>query len=237
VTARTAAVATIAAALALGAGTPAAAAPPLIVPPAQELAQLLTSHKVVAGLHAQRSTVALLRAWRPITGGETVLPVTGRATTRDGAHWLRVMVPGRPNERQGWIAARGTVLMTTTWQIVVRRSARRVLVFRRGRLLRSFVAIVGKPSTPTPLGHFFVEESLRVPPGSPGGPFALATSARSDVLQEFEGGPGQIGIHGLQNLGGVPGTAVSHGCVRITNENIRWLAARIRPGVPVTIVR
>ncbi|MEA2192517.1 MAG: hypothetical protein QOI73_2638, partial [Solirubrobacteraceae bacterium] len=62
-----------------------------------------------------------------------------------------------------------------------------------------------------------------------------ATSARSNVLQEFAGGPGQIGIHGVQNLGGTPGTAVSHGCVRLQNNSIRWLIGRIRPGVPVTI--
>ncbi len=72
-------------------------------------------------------------------------------------------------------------------------------------------------------------------PGSAGTPFALALSARSNVLQEFAGGPGQTAIHGLGNVGGTPGTAVSHGCVRLDDRSIRWLAARIGPGVPVTI--
>ena len=76
-----------------------------------------------------------------------------------------------------------------------------------------------------------------MPPSSPGAPFALALSARSDVLQEFAGGPGQIAIHGVANLAGTPGTAVSHGCVRLADRDIRWLAARIAPGVPVTITR
>ena len=74
-------------------------------------------------------------------------------------------------------------------------------------------------------------------PGEPGGPFALATSARSNVLQEFEGGPGQIALHGLNNVGGTLGTAVSHGCVRLDTGAMRWLVARIGPGVPVTITR
>ncbi len=72
-------------------------------------------------------------------------------------------------------------------------------------------------------------------PGSAGGPFALALSARSNVLQEFGGGSGQIALHGLAHLGGTPGTAVSHGCVRLDDPSIRWMAARIAPGVPVTI--
>jgi lipoprotein-anchoring transpeptidase ErfK/SrfK len=112
-----------------------------------------------------------------------------------------------------------------------------VLVYLDGRLARSFSAIVGKSSTPTPLGEFFVEESVRMLPGSAGGPFALALSARSNVLQEFEGGPGQIAIHGVMNLGGKPGTAVSHGCVRLGDLDIRWLAAHVTTGVPVTIAR
>jgi lipoprotein-anchoring transpeptidase ErfK/SrfK len=136
---------------------------------------------------------------------------------------------------RGWIVKRGTVLTRTSWHLVVRTSSRRVLVYRHGRRVRSFAAIVGKPSTPTPHGRFFVEESVRMPRGSPGAPFALALSARSNVLQEFEGGPGQIAIHGKANLGGRLGTAISHGCVRLANRRVRWLAAHIAPGVPVAI--
>jgi lipoprotein-anchoring transpeptidase ErfK/SrfK len=62
-------------------------------------------------------------------------------------------------------------------------------------------------------------------------------SARSNVLQEFEGGPGQIAMHGVANLGGTLGTAISHGCVRLASRSIRWLAPRIPPGAPVTITR
>jgi lipoprotein-anchoring transpeptidase ErfK/SrfK len=56
------------------------------------------------------------------------------------------------------------------------------------------------------------------------------------VLQEFEGGPGQIALHGLDNIGGQLGTAVSHGCIRMSDNAITWLAARIDPGTPITIV-
>jgi lipoprotein-anchoring transpeptidase ErfK/SrfK len=72
-------------------------------------------------------------------------------------------------------------------------------------------------------------------PTSAGAPFALALSARSNVLRRYEGGPGQVAIHGMANLGGTLGTAGSHGCVRLSDRSIRWLAARIGPGVPVAI--
>jgi lipoprotein-anchoring transpeptidase ErfK/SrfK len=123
----------------------------------------------------------------------------------------------------------------TRWHLVVRTSSRRVLVYRSGRLVRSFSAIVGKPSTPTPHGEFFVEEAVELHAGAVGAPFALALSARSNVFQEFAGGPGQIALHGLVNVGGVLGTAVSHGCVRLDNHAMRWLVTQFGFGVPVTI--
>ncbi len=205
-----------------------------VVKPRQQLAMLLTGHRVVSSLNG-RLKVGTVHAFRPITGVRTVLPVVGQATTAGGVRWLRVLVPGRPNGRTGWIKRQGTVPRATGWHLVVRSSGRRVLAYFHGGLVRSFAAIVGKPSTPTPRGRFFVEERMHIGAGVPGGPFALALSARSNVLRRFEGGPGQIAIHGIANLGGRLGTAVSHGCVRLSNQSIRWLARRIASGVPVTI--
>jgi len=42
-------------------------------------------------------------------------------------------------------------------------------------------------------------------------------------------------LHGLENIGGVLGTAVSPGCVRLSDGAMRWLVARIGPGAPATI--
>ena len=55
----------------------------------------------------------------------------------------------------------------------------------------SFVQTNVNTSTPTPTGSFFVQETVVMPASEAGGPFALATSARSDVLHNFNGGPGQ----------------------------------------------
>jgi lipoprotein-anchoring transpeptidase ErfK/SrfK len=112
-----------------------------------------------------------------------------------------------------------------------------VAVAHDGHFVVAFTAVVGKPSTPTPIGSFFVEETVKLSRYDVGAPYALALSARSSVLQEFAGGPGQIALHGTQNVGGIPGTAVSHGCVRLDTRDITWLASRIGPGTPVTIRR
>jgi lipoprotein-anchoring transpeptidase ErfK/SrfK len=103
--------------------------------------------------------------------------------------------------------------------------------------VRRFSVVVGRRATPTPLGRFFVAERVRQPRGSALGPWVLATSAYSDVLQEFDGGPGQIGLHGRTGLPDPLGTGASHGCIRFSDRAIAWLAPRARPGTPVTIVR
>ncbi len=174
---------------------------------------------------------------RPITGERTVLPVIARATGRYGLRWLKVLLPGRPNSHTGWIQQRATTQSFTRWQITVSLSARTVTVFYAGHVVTTFSAVVGKPTTPTPTGSFFVEENVTLTPAQSGAPYALALSARSNALQEFDGGPGQTALHGIANIGGIPGTAVSHGCVRLTTADITWLAARITPGVPVTITQ
>jgi lipoprotein-anchoring transpeptidase ErfK/SrfK len=205
------------------------------VKPTQELVTLLSSHEALLKPFAGSRSLGQVQARRPITEGRTMLPVFGHKTSSDGRRWLHVGLPGRPNGSTGWISKRATVLAVTYWHVIVSTSLRRVSVYRRGRRVRVFSAIVGKASTPTPLGKFFVEESIKLSPGAVGAPFALALSARSTVLQEFAGGPGQIALHGLMNVGGTLGTAASHGCVRLDNGAMSWLVRRVGPGAPVTI--
>jgi lipoprotein-anchoring transpeptidase ErfK/SrfK len=208
-----------------------------VVKPHQKLTILRTTHKAYARPDARSASLGLVPARRPITNGPTVLHVLGQRIGGGQLQWVRVRLPGRPNGHTGWIRGRGTRAAVTPWHVVVSTSARRVRVYRAGRVVRVFKAIVGKPSTPTPLGTSFVEESIAVPGGAVGGPFALALGSRSTVLQQFAGGPGQIALHGLWNVGGTLGTAASHGCVRLDTTAMRWLAARIGPGVPVTVTR
>jgi lipoprotein-anchoring transpeptidase ErfK/SrfK len=205
------------------------------VPPVQRLTALLTPHTARDAPGRASTSVRAISSQRPITGERTVLPVVGQATDAEGLRWLRVRLPGRPNGATGWIIRTGTTMRATRWHVVVKLSRREVVVYRWGRAVRRFPAVVGKPSTPTPQGEFFVEEAVALPAGEAGAPFALALSARSNVLQVFDGGPGQIAIHGLAHIGGTPGTAVSHGCVRLTATALTWLVARIGPGVPISI--
>jgi lipoprotein-anchoring transpeptidase ErfK/SrfK len=149
---------------------------------------------------------------------------------------LQVLLPQRPDGASGWISANAVVIGHTPWYIVVDRASREASVYDRGRLAQRFPVIVGKPSTPTPSGHFFVAEVVHEGYGIVSGPYALATSAYSNVYQEFEGGPGQVALHGIVGLDDPIGTASTHGCVRFEDAAITWLAARATAGTPIDII-
>jgi lipoprotein-anchoring transpeptidase ErfK/SrfK len=63
----------------------------------------------------------------------------------------------------------------------------------------------------------------------------LATSARSNVLQEFDGGPGQIALHGTDHLSGALGTAASHGCIRMAIPDVEQLYELVPLHTPIYV--
>jgi len=216
------------------AATASAASAPA-VPRTQELAVFVQGQTAMSRPDSGSASRVWVERRRPITEGRTVLPVIGHRTDARGVRWLKVRLPGRPNNATGWIRKARTYRTSTPWHVVVDLSERRVTVYRSGRAVRSFASVVGKVSTPTPRGRHFVEETVLLTPRDVGGPYALALSSRSNVLQSFAGGPGQVALHGVWNVGGSMGSAVSHGCVRLETASISWLGERIGPGVPVTV--
>jgi L,D-transpeptidase catalytic domain len=154
----------------------------------------------------------------------------------EGREWVEVRVPGRPNGRTGWMLREllGS-FHRTHWRIVVNRAERRMRVYYDGRLLRVFPVGVGKPSTPTPAGHFWIDERFKLTnPSSPYWPYALGTSDFS-TLPNWPG-EGVVGIHGpYGEPEKIPGDP-SHGCIRMLDPDIAWLGPRVTLGTPVDII-
>jgi hypothetical protein len=141
----------------------AAAGAPRHVRASQGLAQLLFEHHAHRLASTGSPVVAVLPARSPITGEPTTLPVLRRQAGHGSRVWLKVMLPGRPNGATGWIAHGGTSESETEWHLMISTASRRVWVYLGGRLQTTFAAVVGKPSTPTPSGSFFVQETVAMP--------------------------------------------------------------------------
>jgi hypothetical protein len=171
-------------------------------------------------------------------GGPQQLLVLASARDLSGRRWLRVGLPARPNGATAWARADHVLLSRTDYGVEISTRKRLVSVYRSGRLVRQFRAVVGAPATPTPHGLFAVYEPIRQSnPRAALGPWAIHLTAFSDVLDNFGGGPGRVALHGRNGvlLGDPLGTARSHGCVRVGNLHVTWLATTLPRGTPVRI--
>lgn len=147
--------------------------------------------------------------------------------------WLEVQLPIRPNGSTGWIKADEVQLNTVSYALEVSIEDRTVTLLQDGNRINTFNAAVGTGDTPTPTGEYYLTELLQ-PINDGYGPYAFGVSAFSDVLNSFGGGPGQIGLHGTPDEDTI-GEAVSHGCIRLNNEDITHLAQILPLGTPITI--
>ncbi len=168
-------------------------------------------------------------------GYPTTFSIVGAIVNKTcSASWYRVKLPMHPNGVVGYVRPAEVLVERVTTRIVIDVSAR-VLAFYRGRklVLRTPVA-VGSPSTPTPIGRFYVNQRLRtINAGGPFGPAALGVSAFSNVLTGWtQGGP--IGIHGTNQPWSI-GRAVSNGCIRVPNATLQRIFDATAGGSPVVI--
>lgn len=153
----------------------------------------------------------------------------------EGKTWIKVRIPMRPRARRGWVRrdALGALHVVDT-RLRINRQTLRATLYRRGRRIWRSPIGVGKLTTPTPAGRFYIRELIRVTESNTiYGPLAFGTSAYSK-LTDWPGG-GIVGIHGTNKPWLIPGRP-SHGCIRLPNRKIERLAQLMPLGTPVRIV-
>jgi hypothetical protein len=152
----------------------------------------------------------------------------------EGESWIQLRIPGRPNGRKGWVPkwAIQPFRMVHTRLEVSRRTLRATL-YKHGKRIWTSRVGVGKASTPTPSGHYWIRERARF--GSASGvygPWAFGTSAYSRLSEWPRGGV--VGIHGTNQPSLIPGRP-SNGCIRVPNHKILQLAKLLPVGTPLII--
>ena len=154
---------------------------------------------------------------------------------QDQGDWLQVLLPVRPNGSTGWVRAADVSVATNPYRVDIALGAHTLAVYEGDTLLAEHPIGVGTASTPTPGGKYYIKELLEPPdPGGPYGVYAYGLSGFSNVLDEFNGGDGVIGIHGTNDPSSI-GSDVSHGCIRLTNEAITEMVGILPLGTPVHI--
>ncbi|MFI6576759.1 L,D-transpeptidase family protein [Nocardiopsis sp. NPDC050513] len=149
--------------------------------------------------------------------------------------WLEVLLPIRPNGSTGWVRSDEVTLTSTEYRVEVDMSGFAFTVLEGEEEVRSGTIGTGESETPTPAGRYYFTELLEPPdPEGPYGVYAFGLSGFSDTLEQFAGGPGQLAVHGTNDEDAL-GRQVSHGCIRVSNDDVTWMAENLPIGTPVEI--
>jgi lipoprotein-anchoring transpeptidase ErfK/SrfK len=164
----------------------------------------------------------------------SALPVIGTAP----GGWLDVELPERPDGSTAWIRASDALLASTPYRIVVNVKTTHLQLYKLDEMVLDVPAGVGAPSTPTPLGRYFVA-FLEPPISAEYGAFIMITSAHSQAIQSWEGtGDAIIAIHGPIGADaeiGTTGAHISNGCIRLHDNDLLRLED-VPPGTPIDII-
>jgi lipoprotein-anchoring transpeptidase ErfK/SrfK len=153
---------------------------------------------------------------------------------KDG--WVKVLLAERPNGSTGWVRATDVQLTPNPYRLKVTLGDHKITVFQGTNSIYEGPVAIGAADTPTPPGTYYTRVLIQAPdPNTVYGPFAYGLSAHSDVLTEFNGGDAEVGVHG-NNDSSVLGKSVTHGCIRMDNDQIIKLSKVLPLGTPVEIV-
>ncbi|WP_227938597.1 L,D-transpeptidase family protein [Alkalihalobacillus deserti] len=122
--------------------------------------------------------------------------------------------------------------------IIINKSVNELAFFEGGKLVRTFQVATGRNSTLTPEGTFRIVNKITnrpyysggIPGGSPSNPLGdrwLGLDARGTYGTTYA-------IHGNNNASSI-GNYVSAGCVRMHNDEVRWLYSRVNLNTKVVI--
>ena len=150
--------------------------------------------------------------------------------------YVKVALPIKPNGQEGWIPRAEVEIRPVNHRAVINLTDDSVTVWDGDQVIVETKAVTGKPATPTPVGTFYVRDIItQANAGGSYGPYIVALSGFSEVLDTFNGGLPALAIHGTNRPEQI-GTERSSGCIRIPNDLISLVAESVPLGTPVTIV-
>lgn len=147
-----------------------------------------------------------------------------------------------PKIRRRWFwdtPETSTVTVDSPYRVVVNLTTRKVELYEQTTLIKAYDAAIGQDEWQTPTGNFTVLQMQQNPawehpitgevietgPENPLGTHWIGFWQQDNI---------QIGLHGT-NQAELIGQAVSHGCVRMHNEDIRDLYRYLTVGISVEV--
>jgi lipoprotein-anchoring transpeptidase ErfK/SrfK len=185
---------------------------------------------------AATPTKTLPNPWLLNNEADKAIPQVFLVEEQRNDGWVKVLLADRPNGSSGWVRASDVQITPNPYRLQVRLGDHKIQVFQGINSIYEGQVAVGASATPTPPGKYYTRVLIQAPdPNTVYGPFAYGLSAHSEVLNEYNGGDAEVGVHGNNDVS-VLGKSVTHGCIRMDNDEITKLSKVLPLGTPVEVV-
>lgn len=127
-------------------------------------------------------------------------------------------------------------------QVVVELGDRKISVYRHHEVIKQYLVAIGQTEWETPEGTFQVIQKNEYPDWQhPITGEVIPAGRKQNPLGSrwigfLSSQDGEIGFHGT-NEESLIGEAISHGCIRMLNEDVEDLFTYVEVGTPVTVKR
>ncbi len=147
---------------------------------------------------------------------------------------MRSLFPGQRQNSPGLSSPN-----SSQTEVVVNLSDRRTYVYKGGEVIASYPIAVGKEGWETPTGSFRVTDMQEYPIWQHPITGKVFPSGVDSPLGErwigfWSDGRNEIGFHGTPETH-LLGAAISHGCLRMRNEDVRLLYEQVNIGTLVSV--
>jgi lipoprotein-anchoring transpeptidase ErfK/SrfK len=169
---------------------------------------------------------------KPVTS--TAIPATGKPVTSTAIP-AATPAPAKPA-----VAATSQPPTAELVTLTLKLKEKKVYVYKDGKAIANYPVAIGKKGWETPTGEWYVMEKITNPGWTSFKNGSVISPGKKNPLGErwigfWTDGKDTIGFHGTPDVNSV-GKAVSHGCVRMFDKDVKALFPLVKVGTTVKVV-
>ena len=220
--------------------------PAILVPnPADGVQKPATELKVEPKLPITGASVAA--PTKPVTTNTVVPTVPAKSVTTTTAPTIpakpvttTTTAPTTPPGKPATTSATKQPHVGETVKLVLNLKEKQVYVYRGDQVLGKYPVAIGKKSTPTVTGEWYVMEKISNPGWTNFNTGKFVKPGPKNPMGErwigfYTDGKDMIGFHGTPDVKSI-GKAVSNGCVRMFNKDVKAIFPLVEVGTIVKVV-
>ena len=170
---------------------------------------------------------------KPVTS--TAIPAPGKPVTSTAIPAPTPTTPAKPS-----VAATSKPPTAELVTLTLKLKEKKVYVYQDGKAIANYPVAIGKKGWETPTGEWYVMEKITNPGWTSFKNGSVISPGKQNPLGErwigfWTDGKDVIGFHGTPDVKSV-GKAVSHGCVRMFDKDVKALFPMVKVGTTVKVV-